>query len=77
LGSGRHGWPGLRRGRICEYGGKLEHASSFPNGTFPTGAKGNTHTRGVATMFSRLNAKNLKPEDADGKLASPASKFGI
>jgi len=30
---------------ICEYGGELQHASSFPGG-FPQSAKGNTHTRG-------------------------------
>ena len=32
---------------ICEYGGDLQHASSFPGGRFPKSAKGNTHTRGV------------------------------
>ena len=57
---------------ICEYGGELQHASSFPGG-FPQGAKGNTHTRGVEPMFSRLQAKNLTPENADGKLASFAN----
>ena len=54
---------------ICEYGGELQHASSFPGG-FPRGAKGNTHTRGVEPMFSRLQAKNLTHQNADGKLAS-------
>ena len=57
---------------ICEYGGELQHASSFPGG-FPQGAKGNTHTRGVEPMFSRLQAKNLTPQNADGKLASFAN----
>jgi len=57
---------------ICEYGGELQHASSFPGG-FPQGANGNTHTRGVEPMFSRLQAKNLTPQNADGKLASFAN----
>ena len=55
---------------ICEYGGELQHASSFPGG-FPQGAKGNTHTRGVEPMFSRLQAKNLTPENADGIVTYP------
>ena len=57
---------------ICEYGGELQHASSFPGG-FPQGAKSNTHTRGVEPMFSRLRAKNLTPQNADGKLVSFAN----
>ena len=57
---------------ICEYGGELQHASSFPDG-FPQSAKSNTHTRGVEPMFSRLQAKNLTPQNADGKLASFAN----
>ena len=57
---------------ICEYAGELQHASSFPGG-FPQSAKGNTHTRGVEPMFSRLQVKNLTPQNANGKLASFAN----